>query len=211
MLTEEVPDPPARNSAPTPAQAPAIRNTPLPPAPFTSSVPAPPIVPPDPQVLEKLEKKLSASMPQVYAAFLDQYEQLRDVIPDDTMRFKAALKTSKATSDQLAAAVDQLLQTMQNAATEFAKSFESNRGSLVGQIQASIKATEELIVSREQQRKAIDEEIASLRTKLQTDTERMHSEDARLETIKSGFGAALAQVTDRLNAQKSHILSQPRG
>lgn len=168
----------------------------------------PSVAAPDPQVLAKLEAKLAASLPPVYASFLEQYEQLRDVIPDEGMRFKAALKTSKATPDQLATAVDQLLQTMQNQATEFAKSFETNKANIIGQFQSSLKATEDLVDSREQQRKAIDEEIVSLRTKLQTDTERMQNEEHRLDGIRAGFTAAHTQVLDRLNQQKQHIASQ---
>lgn len=181
--------------------------TPFPSAPVAV---APSVVAPDPQATAKLEGMLQAALPPVYTAFMGQYEQLQEVIPDDGMRFKAALKTSKTTPDQLAAAVDQLLQTMQNAAAEFDKGFDANKANKLGQAQASIKATEDLILSKEQQRKAIEEEIISLRNRLGTDSEHMQTEEQRLNGIRAGFMAAHAQILDRLSAQKAHIVSQPK-
>src|SRR5271156_1982989 len=56
---------------------------------------------PDPEVLSKLEARLQKNCPPAYTSFMEQYEALRDVIVDETTRFKAALKTSHLTPPQL--------------------------------------------------------------------------------------------------------------
>jgi chromosome segregation ATPase len=186
----------------------------------TSSVPTTPFqsipvmaasVAPDPKALANLEAKLQASQPPAYLAFMEQFDALKDVIPDDSMRFRAALKASRTTPDALAGAVDQMLQTMQKAADDFTKTFEGNKGNLLSQGQAAVKSTQDLIASREQQRQSITEEITSLQSKLQTDTEQIQNEEHRLDGIHAGFMAAHATVLERLNAQKSHIVSQLKG
>jgi hypothetical protein len=211
-FVDEIPDPVPAGGAPAASAPPPMgRISTVTPFPTIPTAPVPQsLVAPDPQATAKLEGMLTAALPPVYTAFMKQYEQLQDVIPNDGMRFKAALKTSGATPEQLATAVDQLLQTMQNAAAEFDKGFEANKANKLGQSQASIKATEDLIVSKEQQRKAIDEEILSLRNRLSTDSDHMQVEVQRLDGIRAGFMAAHAQILDRLSAQKAHIVSQPK-
>ena len=202
LFVEEVPEH-------TGQTAPITITTARPEPPVTfGAPPAQNTVTPDPAVIAKLEAKLQSKMPSIYQAFMDQYETLRDVIPDETTRFKAALKTSKTTPELLAGAVDNLIQVMQDAQQEFTKSFEDNKGKVLSQAQQSIAATEGLIETREKQIKAIEEEIASLRTKLQTDRDQAKSEEQRFEGIRASFAAAHAQVVSKLTAQRHHIASQ---
>jgi len=166
---------------------------------------------PDAAALTKLEARLQQSLPPVYAAFMEQYDALREVISDETIRFKAALKTSHANADQIIAALDQLLSSMEAAHKDFSNSFEGNKGKILGQLQQSIDATLELIKTREQQVQAIQNEIASLHAKRDNDGARAVSETARLEHIRAGFEAAHAQVVGRLTAQKNRITAMPKG
>jgi hypothetical protein len=203
-FVEEVPD-----NKPAPAPAPQATK---------GSTPAPAAHPqasngtgPDPQALAKLEAKLQAALPPIYSAFMEQYTQLADVIPDEGMRFKAALKTSHASVDQLSAALDQLLAVMDTTFTDFHHSFEENKAKVVNAAEQGIKATEDLIASREAQLKTIQEELVSLHSKVAADTQKRDSEAAHYDSVRQGFEAAHAQVVSRLNAQKTRIASQPKG
>ena len=207
-LTEEVPDEPPKEKA-HPA-APAAKS----PAP-AHQTPAVHVaagaVEADPAMLAKLDNRLQASLPPVYAAFMEQYGALQDVIADETVRFKAALKTSHANADAIVAALDQLLSSMEQAHTDFMHTFEANKGKILGDLQQSIDATTDLIKTREQQVQAIQAEIASLHAKRDHDAARSESETTRLEGTRAGFEAALAQVVGRLTAQKNRIAAMPKG
>lgn len=167
-------------------------------------------VAPDPAALAKLQNLLAQSVPPVYGAFMEQYQALAEVIPDEGTRFRAALKTSKASSEQLLAALDQVSATLNHARDDFEQSFERNRQSVVGQAESSLKATDELIASKEGQLKALQDELVALRGKRDYDARQLTSENQRLQLIRGGFEAAHAQVLANLNSQKSRITSMPR-
>lgn len=162
----------------------------------------------DPEVVKKLEAKLKGNMPNGYVQFLEQFEGLQEVIPDDGMRFKAALKTSKITADQVSQALESLTTVLVSAETDFNNTFDQNRAKAQATTQQSLKATDDLIQSREQQLKAIQDEITSLRAKRTNDVTQSESDIARLETIRAGFEAAYTQVMGRLNDQKARVASQ---
>lgn len=194
-----------------PDVAPAARPATVPPAPLPAAYSPPPVAQVDPNALAKLEGMLKAATPSVYTTFLEKVAELQDVIPDETMRFKAALKTSHTTVEELSAAIDQLFGAMDKAHNEFTKAFESNKTNAMSTAQQQIAATESTIATREGQIKAIQDEIASLRSKNATDTQHMHDEDRRFEGIRQGFEAAHTQILSRLNTQKSRIATMPKG
>jgi hypothetical protein len=217
-LTEEVPDGPEPAAGkpgqpPGKSPAPAFQTNAVHVGVGGVAVPHAGVAPaaPDGAALAKLEARLQQSVPPVYAAFMEQYDALRDVIADETVRFKAALKTSHANADQIIASLDQLLSSMDTAHNDFTKSFEGNKGKVLGQLEQAITATQELIKTREQQVQAIQNEIASLHAKVDTDAARAQSEGTRLEGIRAGFEAAHAQVVGRLTAQKNRIAAMPKG
>ena len=203
LFVEQVPDQAApKASASTPAPAP----TPIPlqhPVGHASSTP-------DPQVLAKLEARLQSALPPAYASFMEQYDVLKDDIPDERTRFKVALKTSHTTADQVVSALDQLLGTMGTALTDFMHTFDENKEKRLGEAQKSITATDDLISSHEAQLKSITDTITSLRTKRSTDVESMETETHRLEGIRAGFEGAHSQIVARLTSQKNHILPMPK-
>jgi chromosome segregation ATPase len=141
---------------------------------------------------------------------MDQYELLKDDITDDRQRFKVALKTSHTTTDQLLAALDQLVGAMDSAKAEFSHAFEENRNKRIGEAEASLKATDAQIATYEKQMQAIQETIASLRTKRDTDAHAIQHEAQRLDGIRASFEAAHAQVVHRLQAQKSRVETMPK-
>ena len=160
---------------------------------------------PDPEILSKLEKKLQNNCPQAYAAFMQQYDDLAEIIPDETMRFKAALKASHTTAEDLTKALDQLIHVMDTADEEFARTFQENKAKRLGEAEKSLKATDDLITANEQQIKSLGDTILSLKTKRDTDAQAMAHEAERLEGILTGFEAAHNQVVGRLTAQKNRV------
>jgi hypothetical protein len=199
LVVEEVPD------------KPVPRTTPLPPSPIPQTYSnAPHAGIPDPHALAKLEARLQSSCPAPYASFMEQYETLKDVIPDETVRFKAALKTSHTNPDQILSALDQLLTSMKTALEEFTHSFEENKAKKLGESQQSIDQTDALIKSSEEQIKTVQEKIVSLKTKRETDAQNLHSEELRLESIRDGFGMAHAQIIHRLATQRDRIATMPK-
>lgn len=202
-LAEEVPETPVKRNTPVPGAPP--RNTPLPPAPSYSNGSA------DPEVLARLETRLQKSCPPPYTAFMEQYENLKEIIPDEAMRFKAALKASHTTADQLVDALGQLVGVMDAARSEFDHTFEENKTKKLGEAQATLAATEEQIASYEKQLQSIQETIATLRTKHAADVQAMQDKAHQIETIRANFEAAHKQVVGRLQAQKSRVETMPRG
>lgn len=199
---EEDPHKPAGAQKPPPA-GPSVRNTPIP----TYSPVALPMATlatpqdPDPAALAKLHGLLQTAVSPSYAAFTTQYEALKDVVTDDTVRFRAALKTSGCTIADLEQAVDTLLQRAATADKEFDTSFESNQASKLNVIKAEINTKNEAL-------ERLKNQVATLSAEINQSTEKLHGEGARFQGIQQGFKAALAQVVGELNAQKAHIASQ---
>jgi len=209
IVAEDVPD----NASARPT-----RNTPIPAAPrhvmnpiVHKESPAAAPAAPDAHALEKLEARLQAACPAPYIAFMEQYESLKEDIADERTRFKVALKTTHTTAEQVLGALDQLLSVMQKAKEEFTHSFDENKQKKMSAAQEGIVAGEQLIASSLEQIKAIEEKIASLKTKHETDTQNMQDESRRLDAILGGFNAAHAQVTRRLEDQKNRIASMESG
>ena len=198
--TPDAPAPPARTT----------RNTPIPAAPAPHFAAAPTNGVADPEVLGNLERRLQKNCPAAYTSFMEQYENLKEVIPDDSMRFKAALKASHTTAEALVDALTQLAGVMDTAGTEFTHTYEEMRRKKLGEAEALLKSTDEQITSYEAQLKSIQETIASLRTKRSADEQAMQAEAGKIETTRANFEAAHAQVVGRLNAQKSRVLAMPR-
>jgi chromosome segregation ATPase len=196
-LVEEVPDAPVQTQriAPVPSHAEHF-----------SSAPGNP----DPEVLAKLEKRLQDHCPSAYTSFMEQYETLKEVIPDEATRFKGALKTSHTTTEQLIGAIDQLVGAMDAAKAEFSHTFEDNKSRRLGEAEASLKATDDLIASNEKQLQSLQETIASLRTKRDTDAQSLEHEGQRLDSIRASFDAAHSQVVGRLQAQKNRVQTMPK-
>ncbi len=190
-----------------PAPSPSPRNTPVPAAP-TQYVPVNGTA--DPAVLSMLDQRLQKACPPPYVAFMEQFENLKDVIPDEAMRFKAALKASHTTSDQLVEALGTLVGVMDSAMTEFTHTFEDNKRKTLGDAENTLKATDEQIASYEKQLQSIQETIAALRHKRETDAQAMQAEATKIEGIRANFEAAHAQVVGRLNAQKSRVMAMPK-
>ncbi len=209
IVAEEVPDRPAagKRNTPVPAASAAPHDEPHNLSADFGSRGA--TYAPDAASLGKLEARLQKDCPQAYIAFMEQYESLKEDIPDERTRFKVALKTTHTTAEQVLGALDQLLSVMQKAKEEFTHSFDENKQKKISAAQEGIAAGEQLIASSLEQIKAIEEKIVSLKTKHETDVQNMRDEAHRLDAILGGFNAAHTQVTRRLEDQKNRMASMP--
>lgn len=207
-FVESTPDAAAPAGAPAavPPPAPGVTNVPTGNGTF---IPVRAATEPDAKALAKIESALAAVRPPVYAAFIEQYDALAEDIPDEAVRFKVALKTSKATVEQLVQAFDVLDGALSQAFTEFAKSFEAKKAKALETAQQSLTDTDALLTSKIEQLSVLEGEIVLLRTKRTTDAEQIQNDGRRIEGIRLGFVAAHQQVSERLKTQRARIA--PRG
>jgi chromosome segregation ATPase len=200
LIFDEVPE----KNVQTPAVAPVAAPTrPIGGFPLTSPSVAPPAV--DEQALDKLEKVLQKATPKSYADFVDQYNKLSSIIPDETTRFKAALATSGGTAADLAMGLDTCLQALDGARQQFTARLEGQRKSLTEGAQAAVAATQQTVDAKRQQIAALQAEITALEGQLRAQTDDFDSKRQGLERLGQGFEAAYQQVSGRLAAQKSRI------
>jgi predicted nucleic acid-binding Zn-ribbon protein len=201
LAIEDVPDPSAKSAVPL---IPTTRPNP-------GAVPPPWVAPPrievsvDPATLSKIEGKLQASTPPVYAAFMDQFQALEAVIPDEATRFKAALVASRSSIEQISGSIDQLLVVLASLLDEFNRKFEDNQSKAETTAKQQMEADTKLIATCEEQLKAIQAQIATLRTKVDSEQAQVQAESARREGVRQSFKAAYDQVFNRLTAQKQRI------
>ena len=159
----------------------------------------------DPEAQRLLESRLQKVMPPEYRAFMEMYESLKEDITEDRQRFKVALKTSHTTVQQLMTGLDLLVDAMRSAHKGFLDGFEENRAKVATEAQKSLGATDQLIASNEEQLRAIQQTINTLRAKRETDAQAMLAENGRLEEARQGFEAALAEINGHLDAQRRNV------
>ena len=194
----------ARTSAP-----PVIPSGVVLPAPVVGAAAFPVVA--DPAALSKLEATLQASLPPAYATFSTQFETFKTIIPDETMRVRAALAASGATVAQLSGAIDQLLGVMARSRSDFNSTFEARRGTMIASAQANVANADQQIQAREAQIEAMRQEVSQLRAQREAAARQIQEDEAHLQAVQQGFEGAYATVVDRLNQQKSRIAAMPQG
>ena len=151
-----------------------------------------------------------------FTQLLTASEALADVIPDPTMRLKAAHKTGGAgrTGKQIADAVDVHLQDVDGEELRFKNMIDSKVQSEVGTIDAQAQTAASQAQQAAQEIEQLQQRIGGLQ-KLITDMNGKAAELSAQSAVKrSEFDAALAQfkvaataVRTELNGSKSAILS----
>jgi hypothetical protein len=164
----------------------------------------------DSAAVTKIETRLQSAAPAIYVAFTEQADALKDVIPDETTRLRAAMKTSHATPEQIGGAIDGLLVVAGAVLTEFNQSFEAKRTASTSAATEQIETGKLQVATLESQLKELQERIATYHTQIVASEAKLAADAARFETVKQGFQAAHAQVVARLNADKQRITMQTR-
>lgn len=194
-------DVPARASVDTKAQTPSVT--------VNQSAPKTNVLP-DQSIVSRLGELLQNHLPPVYATFMEKYEDLKDIIPDETTRFRAALKTSKANTDQLLTAMDDMVKVLDSARDSFERDWKQNRERILGDLQKSIASHDEAMHSMETQISELQKELATRQSVVNEAGARILSETDRLNRIHDGFSAAHSQVAGQIISQKSRISSMSK-
>lgn len=151
-----------------------------------------------------------------FTQLLTASEALADVIPDPTMRLKAAHKTGGAgrTGKQIADAVDVHLQDVDGEELRFKNMIDSKAQTEVGTIDAQVQtataqaqqAAQE-IEQLTQRASALQKMIGELNTKATELSAQSVAKRAELEAAQAQFKLAANAVRIELNGSKSAILS----
>lgn len=208
--TVEVPEHSGTASAPVAQRPPNGRLTPLPsaPTPFhtATTIPAPtPSVAPDPEAMSDLEERLHKAMTPEYTSFMEHFNMLAEDVPDERARFRAALRTSHTTPEQLIAAMDQMTESMKSAHKKFLEGFEAERSKTLAEFDKNVKAADQTIASYEEQMRSLEQTVATVRAKRDADANAMRAEAERFDHGRLGFEAAVQEITGHVYAQRRSI------
>ena len=188
LFVEEVPD---ERPAPAPAHA-SQGSLPVDPTPTRIQPPA------DPEVLATLEARLQKECPHAYGSFMEQYENMKEFIPDEATRFKAALKASHTAPADLLSAIGDLTKVMDTAHGEFLHTVDEQRKARVGTAQAALNALDQEI-------KACTDKLQSLKVKYEADAKAVQADSAKIDAVAASFESAYTQVCGRLAAQNTRF------
>jgi chromosome segregation ATPase len=151
-----------------------------------------------------------------YTQLKNAAESLADVIPDPTMRLKAAQKTAGAgrTAQQIVDAVDVHLQQVDAEELRFKTTLDKKINDTAHSLTAAVKLAEDSIASANAGIAAAEQQIANLRaviaeqsSKASAATTELNSRTAELQQADAQFKAAADEVRIELRAAKSTILS----
>jgi predicted nucleic acid-binding Zn-ribbon protein len=148
---------------------------------------------------------LREAMPAPYKAFLEQYEKLNGVIPDESLRFKAALATSNCIREDILKAIDTGLGTMAKALQDFQRAYESKKNNIEQALKQGTATVTEGIRAKNAQIQALQAEVQQLEQSLRQSEVKAQAEQAGLDNVRAGFEAAHAQVVRFLEMQRQQM------
>jgi len=149
-------------------------------------------------------------------ALMNAADQLADVIPDPTMRLKAAQKTAGAgrAAKEFADAVTIHLADVDAAEMSFGQALEGKIKSEVGGLKAQAGQAEAAVNAANNEIQSLQQRIATLQQQTIEQTTALHnfnaqaaSKEAELRQAEVEFKAAAAHVRNELNGHKATILS----
>lgn len=177
---------------------------------------AAPIAPAANQAIIEALQKVIMTRNTAFTQLLSTAETLKDVIPDPTMRLKAAFKTTAAgrTPQQIADAVDVHMQDLVGQEAVFKSNIDSSFGAELAAMQASdaalkaeIESANAHIQQAQQQIQQLTAAISENQTKLMQLGAQAASKQAEIDKARADFGAALQKVKDDLTSNRAAILS----
>jgi chromosome segregation ATPase len=191
-------------------QAPA---KPAPAAPTVSGS-APTARPVDDQFVTALRNAIKARS-SAFTALLATADKLSNVIPDSTMRLKAAFATLEGRGlKEILGAIDVHAADLESQRMQFSRQAEDAMKREVGAKQAELDAIDPAIQVAQSQIEALSRQISSLNETIAQKSARkaeltteIASETARFDTAKQQFETALTVVKGELDGQKAIIQS----
>lgn len=191
-------------------QAPAKPATAAP----TVSGSAPAARPVDDQFVTALRNAIKARS-SAFTALLATADKLSNVIPDSTMRLKAAFATLEGRGlKEILGAIDVHAADLESQRMQFSRQAEDAMKREVGAKQAELDAIDPAIQVAQSQIEALSRQISSLNETIAQKSARkaeltteIASETARFDTAKQQFETALTVVKGELDGQKAIIQS----
>lgn len=180
----------------------------------TVSGSAPTARPVDDQFVTALRNAIKARS-SAFTALLATADKLSNVIPDSTMRLKAAFATLEGRGlKEILGAIDVHAADLESQRMQFSRQAEDAMKREVGAKQAELDAIDPAIQVAQSQIEALSRQISSLNETIAQKSARkaeltteIASETARFDTAKQQFETALTVVKGELDGQKAIIQS----
>lgn len=146
---------------------------------------------PDPEMIAGLQQTV-AKKPSPYSAFLESTQKLEGIIPDETMRLKAAIASitgdGKRTSDSILSAIDMHISDVEGQRLLFKGASDQRR-------RAEIDAPKARADSLRAQNTNIAANIEDLQKKIQAMQEQAMTNDSEAQTLDAQSQAANVDIT----------------
>lgn len=219
VFVEQVPDdgPPAAQPAPTPTPAAA----PLP-GMMAAAVP-PPVAVPSPDIeriraLDSTAQKtfidaLEKDDAPLFEELSGTLESLREAIPDEGARIKAALKllAKKATVMQIITDYDKSVGTLESTFREFEKDSKRQADARVGSKRQAVESYGQQIQTLNQQLETLRTQIADLVAKRDAEQSGIATEEAKVALVQQRFELAFNTLRNEIQSQRAKIAQYGQG
>lgn len=173
--------------------------------PVVTSVPAPTIMASDTKLVELLERKINeANLPGPdYLELLQSAEQMKQYIPDETTRLKAAFGSiqgmdPRMTKDVVLASIDTYLGVIEAERGKAKLRMEKLRKETVEDKAEELKATNLRIEQLREELKTLTDKSIDLNSEIQKNT-------AETTAFEARTNATIDKVTNRLNEDKVRL------
>lgn len=168
------------------------------------------------QVMVDTIRKETFSRNTALTALMTASDALADIIPDPTMRLKAAQKTAGGgrSGKDIADAVAIHLNDVDSAELRFGQALSTKIQTEVGGLTQQATAAEQAINSMQHEIQTLTQKLQQLQTTINEQTQNVTSlrsqaqtKEAELRQAETEFKAAAQAVRNELNGHKSTILS----
>jgi len=205
---------PDKSAAPPPSNGKAAATLVV--APHAASPPTGGGAAPDPAIRAVLDRDVQIAAAPALTAFDAMCQELADVIPDEGMRTKAALKSilKHDPTHDLAAVlkdVDECLEALDKKSREKQEAMKAAIESRVGKRQQALVDIATSAADKRAKIIALEKEIAELEVRKNSEAAAIETERAEIERTASSFDATVAAYRAELTAKRLKIVSQGKG
>ena len=192
----------------TPVPASRASSTPPPIATSISSFPT--NVPVDQAVLKKMQTAVLQQAPASIKSLEDNLATLADAIPDDSMRFKAALKLLEKSGtpiESLLGDCDKHLASLDAYKTSLDQIIQSKIDSNIKGKENQIEQLATSIQTKQEQINNLTREIGETNQKISTIRTEITTEQIQIDNVKAGSDSAYQFIKNDLSGRKVKILN----
>jgi len=155
---------------------------------------------------KRLEAAIESSAPPGYVELQDTLSTLADSIPDESARWKAAMKLAAKhghSVEILLGDFDKCIGILEQKGREFEDETQAQLKRKVGGRQATIESLDTQIKTKHEQIQQLQSDISRLSEQRDAESAALTADEQKITSVKEGFVAAYqvvhAQLTDRRN------------